>query len=450
MIANQTISDVGITMPTLEQLLKVLFLQEYNTRVVVFGVMALGFASGLIGTFLLLRRRALTADALSHATLPGIAIAFMIMVFFGGTGKFLFGLLLGAFVFGCIGVLAILAIRSTTRLKDDAAIGIVLSVFFGLGVCLLRMATDLPDGSAAGLSSFIFGKAAAMVASDAWLMFFLAIFTVLCTSFLLKEFTVLCFDSGFGLSQGWPMLFLDIVLMAIVAVVTVVALQSVGLVLAVGILIIPAASARFWTTSIHSMLIASAVIGCLSGWLGSVASAIIPRVPTGPVIVLICGLWFLFSFICGPNGGILIKQINKIKLCRRVELQHILRAIWEAYEDTNEREFIVTNITQKRSWTHGKVIQLLKRAEKYGFVEFQINDIWRITDFGIIKSKRVTRNHRLWEVYLINYADVAPSHVDRDADMIEHILGNEMVAKLEVLLNQSSLLESPHPIQGGC
>ena len=83
MIANQTISDVGITMPTLEQLLKVLFLQEYNTRVVVFGVMALGFASGLIGTFLLLRRRALTADALSHATLPGIAIAFMIMVFFG-------------------------------------------------------------------------------------------------------------------------------------------------------------------------------------------------------------------------------------------------------------------------------------------------------------------------------------------------------------------------------
>ena len=449
MIATHTITDVRISIPNFEQFLKVLFLQEYNTRVVVLGVMALGFASGLIGTFLLLRRRALTADALSHATLPGIACAFMVMVFFGGTGKFLFGLLFGAFVFGCFGVLAILAIRSTTRLKDDAAIGIVLSVFFGLGVCLLRMATELPDGNAAGLSSFIFGKAAAMLASDAWLMFFLAILVVLCAGFLLKEFTVLCFDSGFGLSQGWPMLLLDMILMVMVAIVTVVALQSVGLVLAVGILIIPAASARFWTVSIHSMLIASAVIGCLSGWLGSVASAIIPRVPTGPVIVLICGLWFLFSFICGPNGGILIKQINRMKLRRRVELQHILRAIWEVYEYTNGREFIVNNLIKKRSWTRGKVIHLLKRARKYGFVRWQKNDIWQITDLGIIKSKRVTRNHRLWEVYLINYADVAPSHVDRDADTIEHILGNEMVSKLEVLLNQSSLLKSPHPVQGG-
>ena len=156
--------------------MQVLLLEEYNTRVVVLGVMALGLASGLIGTFLVLRKRALTADALSHATLPGIVIAFMFMVGFGGNGKSLVGLLSGAFVFGCIGVLLILAIRSTTRLKDDAAIGIVLSVLFGLGICLLRLATDLPSGNSAGLSGFIFGKAASMVASDAMVMVSLAIF----------------------------------------------------------------------------------------------------------------------------------------------------------------------------------------------------------------------------------------------------------------------------------
>ena len=104
-------------MPSLEQIVRVLSLEDYNTRVVVLGVMALGAASGLVGTFLLLRKRALTADALSHATLPGIAVAFMIMVAFGYDGKSLLGLLIGAFVFGCIGVLAILGVQANTFLR---------------------------------------------------------------------------------------------------------------------------------------------------------------------------------------------------------------------------------------------------------------------------------------------------------------------------------------------
>jgi len=117
---NHSISDTRIVWPSFEEIWRVITLEDYNTRVVVLGVMALGTASGLVGTFLLLRKRALTADALSHATLPGIAVAFMVMVALGGDGKSLMGLLLGAFVFGCIGVLAILGIRHTTRLKDDA------------------------------------------------------------------------------------------------------------------------------------------------------------------------------------------------------------------------------------------------------------------------------------------------------------------------------------------
>ena len=230
--------------------MRVLLLEDYNTRVVVLGVMALGAASGVVGTFLLLRKRALTADALSHATLPGIAIAFMIVVAFGGTGKSMVGLLLGAFIFGCIGVLSILAIRHTTRLKDDAAIGIVLSVFFGLGLCLLKIASEMPSGSAAGLQGFIFGKAASMVSSDAMTMLAVAVGIVLVTGILRKEFTLLCFDEKFSITQGWPVLKLDVVLMGMVAIVTVIALQSVGLVLAVAMLIIPAASARYWARNI--------------------------------------------------------------------------------------------------------------------------------------------------------------------------------------------------------
>jgi len=435
-----------MSIPSWDELVRVLTLEEYNTRVVVLGVMALGTAAGLVGTFLLLRKRALTADALSHATLPGIAIAFMVMVGFGGDGKTLVGLLLGAFVFGCIGVLAILGIRHTTRLKDDAAIGIVLSVLFGLGLCLLRIATELPNGSAAGLSGFIFGKAASMVASDAMTMGMVALGTAIVTAVLRKEWTLLCFDEKFGAVQGWPVLWLDVVLMVLVAIVTVIALQSVGLVLAVAMLIIPAASARYWTTKITSMLIASALIGCMSGWLGAVVSALIPRMPTGPVIVLICGFWFMLSFIVGPNDGLIIRQVSRVRLNRRIALQHILRSMWEVCEDNNKSEFTLESIVHVRSWNKRTVLKLLRYCAKRNYVTSLPTNAWRLTEKGKAEASRVVRNHRLWEVYLITYADIAPTHVDRDADMIEHVLGRDLVQKLEVLLDSKTIPLSPHPI----
>lgn len=446
MTGGHSLSDASFTLPSLEQCIRVLTLEDYNTRVVVLGVMALGAAAGLIGTFLLLRKRALTADALSHATLPGIAIAFMAMVTLGGEGKSLIGLLIGAFIFGCIGILVILAIRHTTRLKDDAAIGIVLSVFFGLGLCLLRIASEFPSGSASGLGGFIFGKAAAMVASDAMVMATVAIVVLIATCAMCKEFTLLCFDEQFSSVQGWSTLWLDILLMALVAVVTVVALQSVGLVLAVAMLIIPAASAKYWTRRISTMLFVAAVIGCLSGWLGAVVSALVPRMPTGPIIVLLCGFWFVISFVLGSNEGLLIRQLARWNLNKRIARQHILRAVWEACEQHTGTEFDLYEVVRLRSWSVRTVQRLLRKSVSLGFVVRKSQTTWRMTERGGIEAGRVARNHRLWEIYLINYADIAPTHVDRDADMIEHVLGIEMVEKLEQLLSAGISPKSPHPI----
>lgn len=430
--------------PTAEQIWGVLVLEEYNTRVVILGVMALGVAAGLVGTFLLLRKRALTADALSHATLPGITVAFMVMVALGMQGKSMFGLMIGAFVFGCIGVLLILGIRRTTKLKDDAAIGIVLSVLFGLGLCLLRLATEMPSGNAAGLNGFIFGKAASMVASDTKVIAIVALCTGIIVTVLRKELTALCFDENFGAVQGWPILRLDIVLMTLVAIVTVIALQSVGLVLAVAMLIVPAASARYWCTKIGSLLVASAIIGCLGGWLGGVVSALVPKMPTGPVIVLVCGGWFIFSFIFGPVNGIVARQWRIWRLNRRIEMQHILRAM---YEVSSENHFCKFNsILCCRSWSQTQVKRLLSRLIRQKYVTKE-KEGWVLTDAGMQKATHVVRNHRLWEAYLINYADIAPNHVDRDADMIEHVLGTSMVEKLEALLGSDNLPPSPHPLE---
>lgn len=146
--------------PSGEELLRVLTFQDYNTRVVIIGTTLLGLAAGLIGTFLLLRKRALLSDAISHATLPGIALAFILMTLTLGDGKVLLGLIAGATIFSVLGTASVLFIQNHTRLKDDAALGIVLSVYFGLGIALMGMATRMEAGNAAGLSSFIYGKTA--------------------------------------------------------------------------------------------------------------------------------------------------------------------------------------------------------------------------------------------------------------------------------------------------
>ena len=161
------------------------------------------------------------------------------------------------------------------------------------------MIQSMPGASAAGLESYIYGKTASMVMQDFILLSGVALVTFFCSLLLLKEFTILCFDDGFARSQGWPVHWLDAVMLTLVAAVIVVGLQAVGLILIIAFLIIPAAAARFWTDGLRSMLMLSGVIGALSGWLGSSISALLPRLPAGAVIVLVASFVFSVSLIFG-------------------------------------------------------------------------------------------------------------------------------------------------------
>ena len=272
--------------PSGEELWRVLSFQDYNTRVVIIGTSLLGLAAGLIGTFLLLRKRALLSDTLSHATLPGIALAFILMAVTLGEGKILPGLIAGAAVFSVIGTATVLFIQKHSRLKEDAALGIVLSVYFGLGIALLGLATRMESVNAAGLTSFIYGKTASMLFADAVLIAATALVAAVCCVVFFKEFYLICFDGDFGNTQGWPVGRLDFFMMCIVVAVTVIGLQAVGLILVVALLIIPASAARFWTHQLRSMLLLSGVFGAVSGFLGAGISALMANLPAGAVIVV--------------------------------------------------------------------------------------------------------------------------------------------------------------------
>jgi manganese/zinc/iron transport system permease protein len=452
----------NIQWPSGQELLRVLTFQDYNTRVVVIGATLLGLAAGLAGTFLLLRKRALLSDTISHATLPGIALAFIVMSLIWGDGKNLLGLIAGAAFFSVIGTASVMFIQKYTRLKDDAALGIVLSVFFGLGIALMGLATRMETGNAAGLSSFIYGKTASMLFSDAILIALTAAATIILCILFFKEFTLICFDADYGSSQGWPVTRLDFLLMGIVIVVTVIGLQAVGLILVVALLIIPAAAARFWTFRLRYMLWLSGLFGALSGMLGSGISALMANLPAGAVIVLTASAFFLFSMTFGSARGILRLVIERFKLRKRILKENLLRDLYEWLEsanvdpaegsfavETDEQGPLLSDLFAQRSWSRRQLLRAIKRLTATKDIVVGADHRVLFTDQGIQAAKDIVRKHRLWEAYLISHADVATGMVDLSADRIEHVLDEDIIGKLEDLfpaIHPKELPQSPHAI----
>lgn len=290
--------------------LQTLGLHDYNTRIVVIATVLLGLAAGAIGTFTLLRRRALVGDALSHATVPGIGLAFLAAPLLGWSPRWLALLLAGAMLSGLAGAATVLLIRRHTRLKEDAALGIVLSVYFGAGLALLGLVQQSPAGHAAGLESFILGKTASMTYGDAvWI--FAALVPTLCFVVLLfKELTLLCFDEAFAEVCGLRTRWLDAALLLLVTMVTVVGLQAVGAILIIALMVIPAGAARFWTQRVWAMTITAALLGATSCLAGTLISALAADWPSGPTIVLVAAAIFFLSLLLGTSQGLLPRALR--------------------------------------------------------------------------------------------------------------------------------------------
>tara|TARA_R110002049_G_scaffold46487_1_gene135156 strand:+ start:109030 stop:109959 length:930 start_codon:yes stop_codon:yes gene_type:complete len=289
----------------------------YNTLVVLAGTMLLGIAAGITGTFLLLRRRALAGDVIGHAALPGVALAFLIHAALAPeAGKSLPIMLLGGALASGLAMLAVMWLRRVGRLPDDAVLAVVLSSFFGAGVVLLSVVQASPTGSQAGLRDFIFGQAAAIRRSDVELLAVIAAITIVTSSLLMKEWTLMCFDEGLARVLGYPVGLLDLLLMTLVVLVCVAGMQSVGLLLIVALLIIPPSAARFWSDSIRPNIWISAAIGAVSATLGGVASALVPKLSTGAVIVVVAAMLLLLSMLVGAKHGMIGYWMAKRRLAK--------------------------------------------------------------------------------------------------------------------------------------
>ncbi|MEZ6057139.1 MAG: iron chelate uptake ABC transporter family permease subunit [Planctomycetaceae bacterium] len=432
-------------------------LRDPNTRIVILATMLLGFAAGVVGVFMVLRRRALIGDVVGHSALPGIGITFLLLELHqAGSGRQVPWLMLGAFVAGLIGAGCTMLIERFSKIKADAALAIVLSIFYGSGAVLLSMAQKLPEGASAGLQEYLSGKTASLVRDDAILFALLAAILLALTMALFKEWVLLCFDDGFAAAAGRPVFWLDTLLISLVAFVSIIGMQSVGLILVVALLIIPASTAKFWTNRIRSMVWLAGSIGGASGLIGVAISSIIPKAPAGPTIVLVGATAFLFSLIFGRRGGLYRQWQERRRLRQKIVRQDLLRSCYEIVEESlHQRQasalsfslqplaltaFSLTPqaIARQHSWNGWQLTNLLEKATRDGLLTTDGHGHWYLTSVGADEAMHLARNHRLWELFLMHYADVAAEHVHKSADFIEHALDAETIIELERLLAQET------------
>ncbi len=401
-------------------------------QLVLLGSLLIGATSGTLGAFAVLRRRSLLGDALAHAALPGVALAFL-----WTQSKALPVLLLGATVSGVVGVLIIEAIVNYTRIKADAALGIVLSVFFGGGIVLLTHIQQSEVGNQSGLDKFLFGQAASIVRADLYVMCIVSVLVMIAVFLFYKEFKGLIFDAEFLSALGFSQRVVDLLLMGLIVLTVMVGLQAVGVILIAAMLITPAAAARFWTDRLHVMVLVSGILGALCGAMGVGLSALAPRIPTGPVMVLVATAAFLVSVLIAPRRGVLARRMRLRANALRENGQHFLRA-YLALQTQDKQEVVLADLAGELQLPLYRVRRLAKRLARDGWISLH-NGACSLTELGHKEADFVVKSHQLWEYYLVYRSILEEDHVDRPADEVEHILTPEIIEQLETILAEEDI-----------
>jgi len=402
--------------------------QDPNVVFVVVGISFLSISAAMVGTFTFLDKKALIGDAISHAVLPGVCLAFM----FAGT-KNPYWIVGGAFATGALATYTISWISNATKLKEDTVIAAVLSVFFGVGIVLMTKLQQTGNAALSGLDHFLFGNAISIVGEDIWVYGTLAATTIFTLLFFYKEFKLLIFNKDFAISVGLPVKRLEFIFNSLMVLSVVTGIQAIGVVLMAALLITPVAAARVWTDRLGRMLLIAVAIALFSGISGAYISFTLPNMPTGPWVVVVLSVVAFSSFFFSPKKGLITRWYSKRNYQRKIHADHILKGLyysWERQEMGLSLDRIRQNFPHKNAQTLNSIRTLINK----GYINVN-QEIVSLNKEGLREAKRIIRLHRLWELYLTEYMNIAPDHVHDMAEKMEHILTPEIEAKLEEKLN---------------
>ncbi|HHX62365.1 MAG TPA: metal ABC transporter permease [Epulopiscium sp.] len=360
-----------------------LILTDYTLQIVSLGSALLGIISGVLGSFAVIRKESLLGDAVSHAALPGIALAFLLT----GT-KNTEILLLGALVSGLLSTFIINGISKYSRIKFDSALALILSVFFGGGLVLLTYIQKIPNSNQAGLENFIFGQASTVLLRDVKIIAILGVILLLLVALFWKEFKLVSFDMEFAESLGFDTKKITTLLFAMIVTSIIIGLQTVGVILMSAMLTAPAVAARQWTDKLHIMVILSALFGAISGIGGTIISSVVSKLPTGPMIVIFISVIVLVSLAIAPNRGLVWSYLNNKKKQKMISTDQVLANLYHLamnHDHLNHCHDIVTISPNVSPSEKGKqlVRKQLKDLSTRGLASRGYFDKWCITEDGI-------------------------------------------------------------------
>jgi manganese/zinc/iron transport system permease protein len=344
----------------------------------------LGLVSGALGSFAVLRKQSLMGDAISHAALPGIVLAFMLT-----RSKASLVLVLGAAIAGWLGMLLVLSIVRYTRIKEDSALGLILSVFFGFGLLLLTFVQRWPDATQAGLDSFLFGQAAALLQSDVILMGLLGGLSLIIMALFWKEFKLFSFDREFGATLGFPVRALDILLTTLLVTAIVIGLQAVGVVLMSAMIVAPAAAARQWTDKLSVMVALAGFFGVLAGVSGAVISSTSYGLSTGPVIVLSASVIVFFSLLFAPNRGLVWNWVRRRRNRHSLRVEAMLEGLYVLAGQHEEQHPHDINVLRAMNLGRGGVERSLRELQRRGWAE-EVEGGWVLTEEGMKQAEKIS------------------------------------------------------------
>lgn len=427
----------------MNQLLEFFSFEDPTLRIVTAGTVFLSMSAAVVGSFAFLRKRSLVGDAIAHAILPGIAIAFMLT-----QSKNPIILLVGALISGWLAMYCIDKIQQKTKLSTDSAIAIVLSVFFGIGILLLTHIQHSGSGSQSGLDQFLFGKAASMTRQDLVVYSIVAALLLIIVLSLYKELMLFSFNPDFAKASGLPIGFLKTTLNSITVLAIAIGIQSVGVVLMAALLITPAATARAWTDKLNWMIIIAALTGAVSGLIGSYVSFSAPAMPTGPWVVMSLSVLALLSLFVAPQRGVLSRLLRQKANRDKILAENLLKTFYKIGEQKQKLQPTLgkQELQHERSFTNTELrrgYQLLRRRH---YILPQGNG-FKLSRSGLDEARRVVRLHRIWEMYLTQRMRLKSDHIHPNAETIEHIITPEIEEQLlrELDFPQRDPHESPIP-----
>lgn len=406
---------------------------EFLQRAMIASVIV-GITSGLVGTFIMLRKMAMIGDALSHAVLPGVIIGFMI------AGKSPLVLFAGAVVSGIITAILIGFVNRNSKVKEDTAIGVIFTGAFALGILLVSQMKNVHID----LSSYLFGDILGVSSADLILSAVIGGIIILGILLFYKQLLVSSFDPTMAAVMGISTGLIHYFLMGLLSMTIVASLQSVGVILVVAMLITPAATAYLLTDRLHKMLFLSAGIGVFTALTGLIGSYHL-NFASGASMVVFATLIFLTALFFSPSQGIVIKYIKRKRTTAENMQQDILKLIYKnSFDDkTNEKPgaYNINSLAEQTGVETGFIKKRLKVLHKKNLITYN-GDSVMLTPEGEKAAGRVLRSHRLWEAYLTGKDVLGKNYIHSDAEEAEHLLTDEILDEIEEALGHPEF--DPH------